>query len=215
MAKRNDYINKAELLSEVVKCRKVFLKAAAQLHRGINDPNTIRKIQNTFGNEQGGRFMSDKLGTMIYLMVTHIAQKYNFRMYTFREDFEGDALVHLCKSWWKFSPDFGSQPFSFYTTIIENQFKLFLVNEKKIREHRDDILEGQGLQASNTRQADNEQISEVKRRDMEEAMHGLRPTIEYTPNEFRKTFSKRVLAKKKTAKKKKKAQQGRKGTITL
>lgn len=88
--------------------------------------------------EQGK--ISDDLAKMLMMLTRKYAQRPCFASYTYREDMISEALANLCQNALKFKPEKSSNPFSFYTSCINNSFLQFLSVEKKHRRIRDQLL---------------------------------------------------------------------------
>lgn len=88
--------------------------------------------------EQGQ--ISNELAKMLMMLTRKYAQRPCFSNYTYKEDMISEALANLCKNALKFKPEKSSNPFSFYTTCINNSFLHFLNVEKKHRRTRDQLL---------------------------------------------------------------------------
>lgn len=84
--------------------------------------------------------ITEALAKMLMTLTRKYAQRPCFSSYTYKEDMISEALANLCKNALKFNPDKSSNPFSFYTTCINNSFLHFLNVEKKHRRTRDQLL---------------------------------------------------------------------------
>jgi len=98
--------------------------------------------------------MTSELAEMLMLMTRRYAAKSNFSQYSYKEELEGDALVHLVRVWDQFDEERGSNPFAFYTQCIKNSFNQTLNKEKKQRDIRDRILVEEGQMPSFAYQAE-------------------------------------------------------------
>ena len=120
----------------------------------------------TFSPDHGR--MTDRLGRMYHLQIEKIAQKRNWRNYSFLDEMKSEALLVLMRVGLQFN-EYRSQyvkdgvyvngqlnPFAWSTSVIYNAFKAELKSEKKIRDFRDDILESKGQLPSITRQIERE-----------------------------------------------------------
>jgi len=191
-----NYLDKKELFDEVVICRDKFMSAVAPLHLCVENPETIRRIKNAFGEERSGEFISDKLMTMLLLLVDRISSRHNYRGYSFREDMTASATLRLILGWWKFNPDTSSNPFSYYQTIIERVFWEYISTEKKGFAFRDDLIEAQGFEASHTRQRNNEEQGEQRKIRLEEQRDGLEKSSNYNDMEFKQMIKAKRKARK-------------------
>lgn len=117
--KKINYIDKEELLQEVIKSKA--------------NNNTA----------------TDKLAKMFILMTRHYISKGSFAGYTlnYKIEFESLALYTLCRGWHKFDTD-RKDAFSYYTSCIHNAILQVLNKEKKSRNLRDKLIKEQGLEAS-------------------------------------------------------------------
>jgi hypothetical protein len=78
----------------------------------------------------------------------------------------GAALMQLIQVGLKFNELKSDNPFAYYTAIVTNSFTRVLLNEKKMQNIRDDILEENGLSPSWTRQqatADSKDIGDSRK----------------------------------------------------
>lgn len=94
--------------------------------------------------------MTDKLARMLMLLTDRYSRKSNFSGYSFREDMVSAALINLVQNALKFDPAKSSNPFAFYTTAIKNSFLQYMLEEKKQRYIRDQLLFDAGHEASHT-----------------------------------------------------------------
>ncbi len=94
--------------------------------------------------------MTDKLAKMLMLLTDRYSRKSNFCGYSFREDMVSAALINLVKNALQFNPEKSSNPFAFYTTAIKNSFLQYMLEEKKHRYIRDQLLFDAGHDASHT-----------------------------------------------------------------
>jgi DNA-directed RNA polymerase specialized sigma subunit len=90
--------------------------------------------------EQGK--ITNELAAMLLMLTRKYAQRSCFNGYTFREDMVSEALANLCQNALSFNPAKYDtpNPFSYYTSCINNSFLQFLSNEKKHRRIRDQLL---------------------------------------------------------------------------
>lgn len=102
--------------------------------------------------------MTNELVKMLMMLVDRYSKKANWRGYTYIEDMRSEALVSLMNGALKFDPEVGQNPFGYYTQIVHHSFLTTLDKEKKVRRIRDDLLEQNGFNPSNTRQLENESV---------------------------------------------------------
>jgi hypothetical protein len=143
--------------------------ATAKKHVKVNFPpfqhimldgDTIKVVGKSHwsGGLETGNFdmtkgrLTETLGKMFYLLIGRISTKFNFRRYTYLDELQSAAIVQLTLGGLKFNEARGSNPFSFYTTTIENAFKRVLSAEKKHQTIRDDLFQIHGLNPSFSRQ---------------------------------------------------------------
>lgn len=100
--------------------------------------------------------MTNNLARMFMLLVENLSHKGNWRNYTYREEFLGQALMHLSQVGLQFDESRSDNPFAFYTQITKHCFTRILNLEKRHQSIRDDVLIMNGVQPSYTRQVDNE-----------------------------------------------------------
>jgi DNA-directed RNA polymerase specialized sigma subunit len=139
--------------------------------------------------------VTDKLAEMLLRLTRKYAQRPCFSGYTYKEDMISDALVNLCHNALKFKPEKSSNPFSFYTTCINNSFLQFLNVEKKHRKIRDKLLIDMGenpsfafseeYNAQNGDGAFSTELSELKQ-SIEEAHINTKKDEEYAAAKAKK-----------------------------
>lgn len=102
--------------------------------------------------------MSSELVRMLLLMVDRYAERANWSKYSYVEELKGQAILSLCSNWHKFDENRVSNnppnPFSFYTSVIQNAFKYQIGKEKKPQKVRDAILVERGMAPSYGSQID-------------------------------------------------------------
>ena len=84
--------------------------------------------------------ISNKLASMLKLLVERYASRGNFYGYSYKEDMQGEALCSLMKNALKFDVTRSSNPFAFYTSCIHNSFLGYMSHEKKQQRIRDQML---------------------------------------------------------------------------
>lgn len=130
------------------------------------------------GDLENGEFSMDhgritnELGKMFIKLAEQISHKTNYRRYTYLDEMMGDARVQLVKNallfkesilYKKVKPAVQLNPFSYYTSFVNNAFRSVLNAEKNVRNIRDDLLELNGFNPSHTRQLEIEiQMQERK-----------------------------------------------------
>lgn len=99
--------------------------------------------------------MSSELVRMLLLMVDRYAERANWSKYSYVEELKGQATLSLCANWHKFDETRPNpNPFSFYTSVIQNAFKYQIGKEKKPQKVRDAILVERGMAPSYGSQID-------------------------------------------------------------
>ena len=63
-------------------------------------------------------------------LATRISNKWNYSAYSYKKEFTDDAVIKCIESIFKFDITKYDNPFAYFTSIIENKFKLFLKKEK-------------------------------------------------------------------------------------
>lgn len=109
----------------------------------------------SFNTQKGS--LTNELGRMFLVLATNIASKANYRNYTFNDEMQNEAVYWLTKNALAFNEDritVQLNPFAYYTTIVNNVFKAVLNTEKINRNIRDDLLEANGYDPSNSRMVD-------------------------------------------------------------
>lgn len=86
-----------------------------------------------------------EIAKMWFDLTNRIASKGNFRGYGYIDDMTGNALLMISQVGLQFDESRGSNVFSYWTTIIKNQFFQILNKEKKARELRDTLLRSAGI----------------------------------------------------------------------
>lgn len=73
--------------------------------------------------------ISPRLGQMLLDLAERYSQKPNWAGYSYREDFVGAAMPHLCRAVFKLNPE--KNPFAYLTQTVHNAFLKELRKEKK------------------------------------------------------------------------------------
>lgn len=100
--------------------------------------------------------MSERLGIMFMKLVEKYSNRANWRGYSYRQDMQGLALMHLSQVGLQFDESKSNNPFAFYTTTITHCFTRLYNLEKKNQNIRDDLLVQMGMSPSYTKQIENE-----------------------------------------------------------
>lgn len=76
--------------------------------------------------------MSEKLGGMFLKLTKKYASKSCWAGYTYNDDMQSEAMIHICRGWLGFDPEKSNNPFAYFTSLIHNAFLQFLKKEKKV-----------------------------------------------------------------------------------
>ena len=107
--------------------------------------------------------ITNKLAMMFMKLCERYASRSNWRLYSYRDEMQNQALLQLTESGLKFDESKGKNPFAYYTCCVANSFTKILNTEKRVQNIRDDILEINGMTPSWTRQNLGVFEAEVKR----------------------------------------------------
>lgn len=110
----------------------------------LNNKSLLEEI--AISKKQGQ--MTNKLATMLQLLVKRFASRGNYSGYTYVEDMKAYAMLVFVKVWDRFDETKYTNAFAYYTTCVYNSFNQYLNKEKKQRDVRDEILLKKGLDAS-------------------------------------------------------------------
>lgn len=102
-------------------------------------------------NTKHGKIV-DALAIGFLKMCDKIAQNYNWRGYTYTDDMKGNALVQLTNMGLQFNEMFSSNPFSYYTSTVNNAFTVIFNQERGVQQYRDKVLVENGYDPSYTEQ---------------------------------------------------------------
>lgn len=94
----------------------------------------------------------DSLALGFMKLCTKIAQNYNWRGYTYTDDMKGNALVQLTNMGLQFNEMFSNNPFSYYTSTINNAFTVIFNDEYAVQQYRDRTLLENNFEPSYTEQ---------------------------------------------------------------
>jgi hypothetical protein len=129
-------------------------------HYRVNDNNIPYIVGKSHwkGTLADGKFShrhgktTDELAKMYMKLCERYGTRSNWRGYTYNDEMRAAALMQLIQVGLKFNELKSDNPFAYYTAIVTNSFTRVLLNEKKMQNIRDDILEENGLAPSWTRQ---------------------------------------------------------------
>ena len=117
---------------------------------------------------------TDELAKMYMKLCDRYGTRGNWRGYTYNDEMRASALMQLIQVGLKFNELKSDNPLAYYTAIVTNSFTRVLLNEKKMQNIRDDILEENGLAPSWTRQQATADAKDTEdSRNMHKA-HGIR-----------------------------------------
>ena len=116
--------------------------------------------------------ITDELIRMLSMIAERYSRKSWFIGYSYREDMVSAAVLNLChnNNALKFNPEKSSNPFSYYTTAINNVFSQFKADEKKHRNIRDALLVDAGSNPSFNFTTGVDKTEEVEIRESDEIM---------------------------------------------
>ena len=116
-------------------------------------------LKETIISKEQGK-MTDRLASMIMLLVNHYATKGNVANYTYNDDMRAYAIMMHMSSWKSFKLEKSTNAFAFFTQCTKNSFRQFLNKERRQRDIRDELLVHQGLEPSHTYTANYENSDE-------------------------------------------------------
>ncbi|ASV44200.1 hypothetical protein PBI_SCTP2_185 [Salicola phage SCTP-2] len=96
--------------------------------------------------------INDGLGLAFMKLTERISKKHNWRDYSYIDEMITHALVQLSSVGLQFNELFSSNPFSYYTTVINNAFTVVFNSEKDNQQFRDELLMKNGHMPSSTKQ---------------------------------------------------------------
>ena len=148
--------------------RKNKPKTEADLHSKCNFPpfkhyamigNKWSEVSRSHweGGKDNGHFnvhhgqTTDSLAKMYIKLCERYSMRGNWRGYTYVDEMRGQALLQLAQIGLQFNELKSQNPFAYYTAAINNSFTRVLNLEKRSQNIRDDLLEEEGLNPSNTR----------------------------------------------------------------
>jgi len=111
------------------------------------------------GDAQTGRFdarrgqLTRDLALQIQMMATRIGRRGNYVGYTYNDEMVGSALVGCLENALRFDDTRTSNPFAFFTTVIDHEFKRYLTVEKRSQQTRDALLFQAGVNPSYSSEA--------------------------------------------------------------
>ena len=121
-----------------------------------NEPVCVGK-SHWAGDLESGQFTKDggKMTNKLALMFMKLCERYssrgNWRNYTYVDEMRSQALLQLSQVGLQFDEAKSSNPFSYFTMVLQNSFTRVLNIEKRNQNIRDDILEMNSMNPSYTR----------------------------------------------------------------
>jgi DNA-directed RNA polymerase specialized sigma24 family protein len=85
------------------------------------------------------------IGECLLKIATHISYKPNWVNYSYKEDMISDGIENSIQYIMSFNPDRSSNPFSYFTSVIENAFKRRKLKETRQMDIKERILEQAGF----------------------------------------------------------------------
>lgn len=125
-------------------------------------------MENGYFSKDHGR-ATNKLAMMWLKLVDRYATRGNVRGYTYNDEMKGQAIVQLAQIGLQFDESKSDNPFAYYTAAVTNSFVRVINIEKRNQNIRDDILEMNDLNPSNTRTHQGEWEASVNRIEKENA----------------------------------------------
>jgi hypothetical protein len=113
--------------------------------------------------ERDGGQITNTLARMYLKLCEKYGTKWNWRGYSYNDEMKGAAILQLTYVGLRFNEAKSSNPFAYFTAVLNNSFCRVLNSEKRSQSIRDDIMEGSGLAPSYTRQFQEEYARELKR----------------------------------------------------
>jgi len=123
----------------------------------INDEWTEVARSHWDGDLETGKFSvtcghtTERLAMMYMKLCERYSMRGNWRGYTYVDEMRGQAILQLTMIGLQFNELKSQNPFAYFTTVINNSFTRVLNLEKRNQNIRDDLLEEEGLEPSNTR----------------------------------------------------------------
>ena len=107
--------------------------------------------------------ITDTLARMFIKLCERYATRGNVRGYTYNDEMKGQAILQLTQIGLQFDESKSDNPFAYFTAAVTNSFVRVINIEKKMQNIRDDILEMNGMNPSNTRMVNHEYDNAMKR----------------------------------------------------
>jgi hypothetical protein len=107
--------------------------------------------------------ITDTLARMYIKLCERYATRGNVRGYTYNDEMKGQAILQLTQIGLQFDESKSDNPFAYFTAAVTNSFVRVINIEKKMQNIRDDILEMNGMNPSNTRMVNHEYENTMRR----------------------------------------------------
>lgn len=151
--------------------KKVKLNFPPYQHWKIDDNDNLICVGKShwLGGMENGHFSKEhgkttnKLALMWLKLCERYATRGNVRGYSYNDEMKSQAILQLSQIGLQFNEAKSQNPFSYYTSVINNSFLRIINIEKKNQELRDDILEMHNLSPSHTRLHNSEWDAAVRR----------------------------------------------------
>lgn len=85
------------------------------------------------------------IGECLLKIATHVSFKPNWVNYSYKEDMVSDSIENSIQYIMNFNPERSSNPFAYFTSVIENAFKRRILKEKRQMDIKEKILEQSGF----------------------------------------------------------------------
>lgn len=119
---KNEYVNKEELLEEIIKFKKT-----CKYEEYITASGEVKQKY-----IQGSGVVTDRFGEMIYLISKNLARRPNFSGYTWKNDFINEGVLTTIKYVHNFNPDDEkANCFAYITTICYYAFVNYIRKQNK------------------------------------------------------------------------------------
>lgn len=128
-------------------------------HWKFDDNNNMECVGKSHwkGGVNAGKFskehgqITNTLARMYIKLCERYATRGNVRGYTYNDEMKGQAILQLTQIGLQFDESKSDNPFAYFTAAVTNSFVRIINIEKKMQNIRDDILEMNGMNPSNTR----------------------------------------------------------------
>lgn len=140
-------------------------------HWKFNEENELECVGKSHwkGGVKTGKFskehgqITNTLARMYIKLCERYATRGNVRGYTYNDEMKGQAILQLTQIGLQFDESKSDNPFAYFTAAVTNSFVRVINIEKKMQNIRDDILEMNGMNPSNTRTVNHEYEAVMRR----------------------------------------------------